>query len=332
MAESSKRGTSKAARSGATRSVENPLHKVALDGFVTEDPASAKLLQHIRKVAAAESTVLIQGESGAGKDVVATLIHYLGPHPEQPFVKIDCASLPHELLESELFGYERGAFTGAAQMKRGRMELAGSGTLVLDEVGALSLAMQAKLLRVIQERTFDRLGGTKPVKLHARVIAISNVDLQDAVAAGAFREDLFYRLNVVPIQVAALRDRPLDIKPLALKLLAQFAATYRRPGLKLSPEAVTALQNHSFPGNVRELRNILERAAIEGMGDELTLADLPASVRERGAKVRKPSLEELERNYIAEILDYTRGKKSKAAEILGISRKTLLEKRKKYGL
>lgn len=331
MAEPSKRGTLKAAQPGGSPA-EKPLHKAALEGFVAADPASAKLLQHIRKIAAADSTVLIQGESGVGKDVVASLIHYLGPHPEQPFFKIDCASLPHELLESELFGYERGAFTGASQMKRGRLELAGHGTLVLDEVGALSLAMQAKLLRVMQERTFDRLGGTRPVKLLARVVAISNVDLQNAVAAGAFREDLFYRLNVVPIHVPALRDRPGDIQPLAVALLAQFAGTYRRTGMKLTAEAISALRAYSFPGNVRELRNLLERAVVESMENELGLADLPAHIRERGAKVKKPSLEDLERNYIAEILDYTRGKKSRAAAILGISRKTLLEKRKKYGL
>jgi transcriptional regulator with PAS, ATPase and Fis domain len=283
-------------------------------------------------VAIADSTVLIQGESGAGKDVVSSMLHYLGPRPEQPFIKIDCASIPHELLESELFGFERGAFTGASQMKRGRMELAATGTIVLDEVGSLSLAMQAKLLRVIQERTFDRLGGTKPVHLHARIVAISNVDLQDAVAAGAFREDLFYRLNVIPIHVPALRERPLDIKPLAQKLLAQITSTYQRETLQLAPDALSALQRYLFPGNVRELRNLLERAVVHALGNEITAADLPAGVRESTPTAKKPSLEELERNYIAEILDYTRGRKSKAAEILGISRKTLLEKRKKYGL
>ncbi|HUS20023.1 MAG TPA: sigma-54 dependent transcriptional regulator [Terriglobales bacterium] len=332
MAEPAKPRRSRPSGSAAAPAPESPLHRAALDGFVAEDPASSKLLQLIHKVAVADSTVLIQGESGVGKDVVASLIHYLGPRPEQPLVKIDCASLPHELLESELFGYERGAFTGATQMKRGRMELAGTGTLVLDEIASLSLAVQAKLLRVIQERTFDRLGGTKPVKLYARIVAISNVDLQDAVAAGALREDLFYRLNVVPINVPALRDRPADIKPLAQKLLAQLSATYRREGLRLAPDAMAALKNYSFPGNVRELRNLLERAVVHAMGTEITPSDLPATVRDRTSPSKKLSLEELERNYIAEILDHTRGRKSKAAEILGISRKTLLEKRKKYEL
>jgi len=332
MAEPRQRRASRNVKTAAAAPKEDQLQRAALDAFVAADPASVKLLSHIRRIAAANSTVLIEGESGVGKDVVASLIHYLGPRPEQPLVKIDCASLPHELLESELFGYERGAFTGASQMKRGRMELAGHGTLVLDEISALSLAMQAKLLRVIQERVFDRLGGTRPVKVQARLVAISNVGLRDAVASGAFREDLYYRLNVVPVQVPPLRERPEDIKPLARKILDQLAATYRRPALKLAPDAVAALMAYSFPGNVRELRNLLERALVHALGNEITAADLPGAVRNFGAKPKKPSLEELERDYIADILDYTRGRKSKAAAILGISRKTLLEKRKKYGL
>ncbi len=319
-------------QSRSSKSSDPALQSAALEAFAAEDPASAKLLAQIRKVAVAESPVLIQGESGAGKDVVASLIHYLGPHPEQPLVKIDCASLPHELLESELFGYERGAFTGASQMKRGRMELAGSGTVVLDEIASLSLPMQAKLLRVIQERTLDRLGGTRPITLQARVVAISNVDLQEAVAVGAFREDLFYRLNVVPLHVPALRERPADIKPLARRFVKHLETTYHRNGLRLTAAALAALERYAFPGNVRELKNMLERAVVHALGNEIDVMDLPLPVREGGAAAKKLSLEELERNYIAEILDYTRGRKSKAAEILGISRKTLLEKRKKYGL
>ena len=319
-------------QSRSSKSSDPALQSAALEAFAAEDPASAKLLAQIRKVAVAESPVLIQGESGADKDVVASLIHYLGPHPEQPLVKIDCASLPHELLESELFGYERGAFTGASQMKRGRMELAGSGTVVLDEIASLSLPMQAKLLRVIQERTLDRLGGTKPITLQARVVAISNVDLQEAVAVGAFREDLFYRLNVVPLHVPALRERPADIKPLARRFVKHLETTYHRNGLRMTAAALAALERYAFPGNVRELKNMLERAVVHALGNEIDVMDLPLPVREGGAAAKKLSLEELERNYIAEILDYTRGRKSKAAEILGISRKTLLEKRKKYGL
>jgi transcriptional regulator with PAS, ATPase and Fis domain len=311
----------------------------AVAAYAAADPASMRLLEAVKKVAAAASTVLVHGESGTGKDLIASLIHYLGHAPEQPLVKIDCASLPHELLESELFGFERGAFTGANQMKRGRLELAGNGTLILDEISALSLAMQAKLLRVIEERRFDRLGGTRPVHVHARIVALTNVNLADAVARRTFREDLFYRLNVVPLEVLPLRERPGDIAAITTKLLSQFSETHRSNGLRLAPDALTALKNYAFPGNVRELRNILERTLLNahpsnsGSGITLTIEDLPVHVRSATAGASsKPSLEELERTYIAEILDYTRGKKSKAAEILGISRKTLLEKRKKYEL
>src|SRR3954468_3340133 len=180
------------------------LASTALSTFIAEDSVSQRLLEQVKRTAAASSTVLIQGESGAGKDHVASLLHYLGANPEQPLVKIDCASLPPSLLESELFGYERGAFTGATQAKRGRMELACKGTLVLDEVATLSLAMQAKLLRVLEDKRFMRLGGTRSIELSARIIVLSNVDLQSAVRSGTFREDLFFRLNVVPLEVPPL--------------------------------------------------------------------------------------------------------------------------------
>jgi two-component system, NtrC family, response regulator AtoC len=314
----------------------------ALSAYAAADPASLRLLENVKKIAAASSTVLIHGESGTGKDLIASLIHYLGPAPEQPLVKIDCASLPHELLESELFGFERGAFTGAAQMKRGRLELAATGTLILDEIATLSLALQAKLLRVIEERRFERIGGNSPIRVEARIIALTNINLADAVARRSFREDLYYRLNVVPLEVLPLRERPADIAPITARLLSQLAETYKRKSLRLTPDALAALQAYSFPGNVRELRNLLERTLFNAnihsgssstADNEITIEDLPLHVRSTaGAAKSKPSLEDLERAYIAEILDYTRGKKSKAAEILGITRKTLLEKRKKYDL
>jgi DNA-binding NtrC family response regulator len=303
-----------------------------LDRYVSQDPASQRLLEQARKVAGTSSTVLIRGESGVGKDHLASVLHFLGENRDEPIVKIDCASLPHELLESELFGYERGAFTGAAHRKRGRMELAGRGTVVLDEIGTLTPAMQAKLLRVLEERTFDRLGGTKPVRLDARIIALTNVDLERAVAQHSFREDLFYRLNVVPLIVPALRERPKDILPLANLFVTQLCDVHRRKRVALSPDASRALERYAFPGNVRELRNVIERAVVLGTSEEITLEDLPAHVRQASTASRRPTLEDLERAYIAEILDYTRGKKSKAAMILGITRKTLLEKRKKYEL
>lgn len=303
-----------------------------LDRYVSEDSASQRLLEQTRKVAGTNSTVLIRGESGVGKDHLASVLHLLGESRDEPLVKIDCASLPHELLESELFGYERGAFTGAVHRKRGRMELAGRGTIVLDEIGTLTPAMQAKLLRVLEERAFDRLGGTKPVRLEARIVALTNVDLERAVAQHSFREDLFYRLNVVPLLVPALRERPKDILPLANLFVIQLCEVHRRKRVALSSDASRALERYAFPGNVRELRNMIERAVVLGTSDEIMVEDLPAHVRQASTASRRPTLEDLERAYIAEILDYTRGKKSKAAEILGITRKTLLEKRKKYEL
>ncbi len=308
--------------------------QAALAGFVAADPASVRLLNDLRRIAASASMVLVRGESGVGKDLIASLIHYLGPRPEEPLVKIDCASLPHELLESELFGYERGAFTGAQQMKRGRLELAGEGTLVLDEVAALTMPMQAKLLRVIEEKRFERLGGTRSITVPARIVALTNVDLEHAVARRTFREDLYYRLNVIPVVIPPLRERPGDIRPLAETFLARLTEMHRRPAMTFEPAAMTALCAYAWPGNVREMRNVLERAAVLASGPELILQDLPAYVREAAAPgaASKMSLEQLERAYIAEILDYTRGKKTRAAQILGISRKTLLEKRKRYGL
>ncbi len=303
-----------------------------LDHYVVADPASQQLLEQATKVAKSASTVLIRGESGSGKDHLASVIHFLSTNRDEPLVKIDCASLPHELLESELFGYERGAFTGATHRKRGRMELAGRGTIVLDEIGTLTPAMQAKLLRVLEERTFDRLGGTKLVKLEARIIALTNVDLERAVARHSFREDLFYRLNVVPLVVPPLRERPRDVGPLATLFVTQLCEVHRRGEMTISADARRALGAYSFPGNVRELRNMIERAVVLGTSSEISLEDLPVHVRQTVGGSRKPTLEDLERAYIAEILDYARGKKSKAAEILGITRKTLLEKRKRYGL
>jgi len=303
----------------------------ALAAFVAVDPISQSLLQQVRRIATSDSTVLLQGESGTGKDLLASLIHYLGPHPEEPLVKIDCAGIPFELLESELFGFERGAFTGARESKRGRMELAGQGTLVLDEIAALGLSMQSKLLRVLEERVFYRLGGSRPLRVNARIIAITNLPLQDAVTRGAFREDLYFRLNVLPLTVPPLRQRRADVRPLALHLLAKLAQAHRRSA-ELAADALQALEQYDFPGNVRELRNVLERALVNAPGPSIRAEDLPVHVRTSSAVARKPTLEELEKNYIAEVLDYTRGRKSKAAEILGISRKTLLEKRRRYGL
>jgi two-component system, NtrC family, response regulator AtoC len=304
--------------------------------WIGKDPASVRLLELAKKVADAPTTLLITGESGTGKDHFARLVHELGPRRDAPFLKIDCASLPPHLVESELFGHERGAFTGAVERKLGRLELAGGGTIVLDEVAALDTAGQAKLLRVLQERAFERLGGTETLHIEARIVALTNTDLAAAVAGGRFREDLYFRLNVLTIVIPPLRERREDILPLAEHLLATLRVVHGRPDLTLSEAARRALAAYAWPGNTRELRNALERGVVFSSGATLEPGDFPETVRTGGgtsgplAGLR--SLEEVEREVIAATLEATRYRISKAAAILGISRKTLLDKRKKYGL
>ena len=304
--------------------------------WIAADPASLRLLELAEKAAPTPTTLLITGESGSGKDYLARLIHELGPRRDAPFLKIDCAALPPALVESELFGHERGAFTGAVERKLGRLELGDAGTIVLDEVAALSPNAQTKLLRVLQERTFERLGGTETLRIEARLIALTNVDLQAAVSAGQFREDLFFRFNVLPLVVPPLRERQADILPLADHLLVALAQIHHRSGWKLSDASRRMLVAYSWPGNIRELRNVLERAIVFGSGPELLPEDFSDKIRAAagGGAVLSGlrSLEEIERDVIAQTLEATRYHISKAAEILGISRKTLLEKRKKYGL
>jgi len=303
--------------------------------WVGEDPASRRVLEMAERVAPTTTTLLITGESGTGKDQLARYIHQRGPRRDAPYQKIDCASLPPELVESELFGHERGAFTGAVETKRGRLEAAGRGTLVLDEVAALSPGVQAKFLRVLEERRFEHLGGTEPLHMEARVIALTNANLERAVAEQRFREDLFFRLNVLTLEVPALRRRPGDILPLCAHLLARFGPLHGRPEARLDAQAQAALLAYNWPGNVRELKNTLERALIFAQHDVLGVADLPESIcaaRPGGNAAGLRSLEEMEKDAIAATLEATHYKITRAAEILGISRKTLLEKRKRYGL
>lgn len=302
--------------------------------WVAADAASLRVVELARKVADASTTVLVTGESGTGKDHYARLIHELSQRRDAPYLKIDCASLPQELVESELFGHERGAFTGAVERKLGRLEMAGGGTILLDEVAALSPATQAKLLRVLEERKFERLGGTDTLSITARVIAITNTDLARAVAAGRFREELFFRLSVLTIRIPALRDRPADILPLAEHLLARLASIHGRTDASLTDAARHTLAAYSWPGNVRQLKNAIERALIFANAPALGPEDLPEDVRaaRSGAADRLLSLEKIEREAIEATLEATRYKITRAAEILGISRKTLLDKRKKYGL
>jgi DNA-binding NtrC family response regulator len=304
--------------------------------WIAEDPVSRRLLELAQKVAQVPTTLLITGESGTGKDHLARLVHELGPRRDAPFLKIDCASLPPQLVESELFGHEAGAFTGAVERKLGRLELGGAGTIVLDEIAALLPGVQGKLLRVLQERAFERLGSTETLRIEARIIALTNVNLAEAVSTGRFREDLYFRLNVVALTVPPLRERRADIAPLADYLLGVLRAIHGRPGSHLSEASRKMLAEYGWPGNVRELRNALERAVVFAKSDTLEPGDFPENVRAAAgpgaAMSGLRSLEDVEREVIAATLEATRYRISRAAEALGISRKTLLEKRKKYGL
>jgi len=305
--------------------------------WISHDPASLRLFELAQKVAAAPTTLLITGESGSGKDHLARLVHELGPRRDAPYLKIDCASLPPQLVESELFGHERGSFTGAVERKLGRFELGGAGTIVLDEIAALTPEAQGKLLRVLQERTFERLGGSETLHIEARLIALTNVDLPAAVKKGHFREDLFFRLNVLALVLPPLRERRADILPLADHLFAALRAIHGRPTTELNDATRVMLVAYDWPGNIRELRNVLERALVFSMGTHLAPSEFPENVRAAASGIPAStanlrSLEDVEREVITTTLDATRYKISRAAEILGISRKTLLEKRKKYGL
>jgi transcriptional regulator with PAS, ATPase and Fis domain len=313
----------------AQRLISNLMMKL-----VNTSPAMQRIAELVERVAQTDTSVLLLGESGTGKDVMARLIHELSPRHDKPFIKIDGAALPEELFESELFGFERGAFTGANEAKPGRFEAANGGTLVLDEIANLSLSAQAKLLRVIEERSFERLGGKQAIKIDVRIIALANVDMKEAVRAHAFRNDLYYRLAVVALELPRLREREEDIPLLADHFLKQFASRNGRARLQLSSAALELLLDYDFPGNVRELRNILERAVLGTNREVIEAEHLPeylrSTTRLMQSRTRKPSLAELEAVYIREVLDYVRGNKTRAAEILGISRKNLYEKMHRY--
>ena len=288
------------------------------------------------RVSATASTILITGESGAGKDALALFIHANSSRANQPFVKIDCTTLPAPLLEAELFGYERGAFTGAHESKPGRLETANKGTIVLDEVAHLSIDAQAKLLRVIEEREFERLGGRNTLKLDARILALTNVNLDDAARRRAFRVDLFFRLNVIQIHVPPLREREADLSQLVRYFIRLYALKHGRKVRGITAAAFETLAHYDFPGNARELSNIIERAVIVAKPRKIDVDDLPSSViaaaKTKRQREQPRSLAELEADYIREILTATDGNKTECARILGISRKNLYEKIARYGL
>jgi two-component system response regulator AtoC len=288
----------------------------------------------IRKVAPLNCPVLVQGESGTGKELVARLIHRESPRRDRPFVAFNCAGFTAELIASELFGYERGAFTGATATKIGILETAHQGTVFMDEIGDMPPAMQAKLLRVIQEQQILRVGGNKPIQLDLRFIAASNKDLKREVQEGRFREDLYFRLNVVQITLPSLRERKEDIPPLIQYFLAKYCQKFAKKLKGLDFLAREALFNYAYPGNVRELENIVERAVALAEGDTLGLADLPLDLREFSVTPYKEwnTMEEQERGYIAKILAYTQHNIGQTAQILSLPRTTLWRKMRKYGL
>jgi transcriptional regulator with PAS, ATPase and Fis domain len=307
--------------------------ETVLRAWIAADAATVRLIHEARSIARTSSTVLVRGEAGSGKDLLAWILHALSPRADRPFVRIDCASLPPDLTESELFGHEQGLLAPASGYF-GRLEMAAGGTLVLDEVTALSIPAQAKLLRVIEERRFERLGGARSIGVDTRIVALTTNNLEQAVQRRAFREDLYYRLNVIPMMIPALRERVADIRPLATNFLDRYTDSNRRPRMSFGPAVMTALESYPWPGNVRELRSVIEKVVLNASTNEISLTDLPPLIRDCavGSIQNKLSLDDMERSYIAEVLEHTRGKKTLAAKILGISRKTLLEKRKRYGL
>ena len=313
---------------------------------VTQNAAMREVLEMTRKAAESDhTTILIQGESGTGKGVFARAIHYASPRASQLLLELNCATLPDALLESELFGFEPGAFTDARRRKEGLLERANGGTLFLDEIGNMSASVQAKLLRVLEEGTFIRLGGTRSIKVDVRLIAATNTNLKDAVVQGRFREDLFYRLNVVPVFIPPLRDRTEDIMPLALDLVQRFNQELKKSFIGFTPEAAQLLVEYKWPGNIRELKNVVERTMILAREGNIDASALPQEIREPEQAelpevVRMPftehsvaeplvTLRELEEDYIQKVLAVTGNNKTQAARILGIHPTSLLRRLRK---
>ncbi len=306
-------------------------------GVLGAAPRMEEIFHLLELVSPSEANVLLLGETGTGKELVARAIHGSSPRAQGPFVVVNCAALPETLLESELFGHERGAFTGAVNRKDGRFLLAHRGSLFLDEIGELSLTTQAKILRVLQAREFEPLGGTRTLKVDVRIIAATNRPLEAMVREGRFRDDLFYRLNVFPIVLPPLRERLEDLPLLADHFLRTYSAKNRKAIKSLAPEVLQAFQGYAWKGNIRELENIIERGVIVCQGDTLTLGDLPLSLQQAGSWAwgdgeLEPELPELERQLISRTLELVDGQRQAAAEILGISREELDLKIRSYGV
>jgi DNA-binding NtrC family response regulator len=310
--------------------------RYGLENFIGDSPAMAHVLETIRQVAPSRATVLVTGESGTGKELAAHAIHRLSPRHRGPFVAVHCAALSPQLLESELFGHEKGAFTGAGERRIGRFEQAAGGTLFLDEIGEIDAATQVKILRVLGERVFERVGGNKPLAADVRLLAATNRDLPGMVAEGKFREDLFFRLNVVQLLLPPLRDRRGDIPSLAVHFLREAARENDKPPRELTGEAMKCLAAYDWPGNVRELRAAIEHGVVMATGPKITLRDLPAAVRESAASGAAPrgllplNLVETELSLMRRALAECRGNRTLAAQKLGISRRTLHRKLREH--
>ncbi|ACL65296.1 two component, sigma54 specific, transcriptional regulator, Fis family [Anaeromyxobacter dehalogenans 2CP-1] len=302
--------------------------------LLSKSPAMQSVFELARTAARSNSTILVLGESGSGKEVLARAIHQESPRAEGPFVAVSCAALTESLLESELFGHEKGAFTGAIARRKGKFEAAHGGTLFLDEVGDIGPKLQLDLLRVLEERRFHRIGGNESVDVDVRIIAATNRDLKRAVAEGKFREDLFYRLNVIPILIPPLRDRREDVPLLVESFVERLSVEMKKRIDGVSSEAMSALMAHDWPGNVRELRNILERGAVVCTGPVIQIADLglPGKPETAPRPGTLASLEEVERRHVSAVLAHTGGNVSQSARILGIDRVTLYNKMRKWGL
>ncbi len=318
----------------------------AAGSLVGNSEPMQKLVSMIRRAAATDATVLVHGESGTGKELVARMIHDLSPRKDGPFVVVHCAALAETLLESELFGHERGSFTGAVKRKLGRFELADRGTLFLDEVGEISASTQTKLLRVLQEKEIQRVGGEETLKVDVRVVSATHRDLKAEVARGRFREDLYYRLHIIPLEIPALRDRPEDIPQLARHFVSRYAPKVNRAVASLSPAALAALARYPWPGNVRELENVIEQALVFAEKAELDESDLPASLQGPGARAAVSAgnipvphgdrplpdiLEDIERQLIQRAYEKANGVKTETARLLGIKTSALYYKLEKYG-
>ncbi len=304
--------------------------------LVARSPAMRRVRDDLQRLTQVRSPVLLEGESGTGKDVLAHWLHALGPRRDAPFIKVHCPSIPVELLESELFGHERGAFTDARATKLGKLELANGGTLYFDQIHDLDLGLQAKLLRAVEECRFERVGGTRTIEVDVRFLSSSSVDLRAAAASGRFREDLYHRLSVVPLLLPPLRERREDVLPLAECFLARERERRATSARVLAPETVEALLAYAWPGNVRELRAAVERAALYASGEQLERAALPAHVLAAPAALwagreRRPTLRDVEEAYVRHVLETSGGNQTQAAAVLGISRKALWEKRRRFG-